>query len=311
MPRLLHHDALRRLCAKALASGATRTSVTTLEWDLAGQCQSPVSAELCARPEANDASSGIWDPASRAKYYHWSPGRPQTMILRLTTKCRKCDRCRSARGALWRARAITEFRNAPRNWMGTLTLCPERRMQVVAGARRDFKLATGLDLDLEPLDVQLGAYHKICNREITLSLKRLRVKNPSFRYLCVLEQHKDGSPHYHVLLHETAVDAPIRKDQHLRAFWAWGFSKWKLCNNSPAAASYVAKYLAKSSAARVRASIRYGDPPDIILPSLLNMERLGWIADPLKGKQTIKCSVQKPDPKEKSLSLDCSARQGG
>lgn len=91
-------------------------------------------------------------------------------------------------------------------------------------------------------------------------LKRLRKahgKRGGLRYLVVMEAHKSNLPHYHILLHEVFTDYPMRKAL-LRPAWRFGFSHWKLADEK--AAPYVAKYLAKSAQARIRASIDYGNP---------------------------------------------------
>lgn len=288
-----------------------------IDWDLAGECQEPRSSEIHARPEGNlgPIPFDIDDRPDphKLRWYGWDGTQAQPLTLRLTTRCRKCDRCRSLRSAQWRARAVTEFRNAFRNWMCTLTVSPERRTVVLATCRKEFQ-KSGLDFDCEPLDIQLAAMHKVCNREITLAIKRLRERNPHFRYLFVMEQHKDGFPHYHALFHETDAEAPLRKDAHLRSFWAWGFSKWKLCDSNPAAATYVAKYLAKSTAARVRASVRYGSPPDTVLPALTRLERsmhrgLNLVAKIPSARQVSeKRNVNEPDPKNNEPKSPEAAR---
>jgi hypothetical protein len=96
------------------------------------------------------------------------------------------------------------------------------------------------------------------NKEITKFLKRLRKESGArLRYMCVAEEHADGDPHWHVLLHEVSGD--VRK-RSIQAQWKLGFSAAKLVDTSSGrAAAYPCKYLSKSIAARVRASIRYGE----------------------------------------------------
>jgi hypothetical protein len=87
------------------------------------------------------------------------------------------------------------------------------------------------------------------------------------RFLLVAEAHKTGLPHYHALIHEVDPERPVRS-RILRQQWTLGFSQCKLVaqGDETKSASYVAKYLAKSAAARVRASQGYGQNavPDVL-----------------------------------------------
>lgn len=95
------------------------------------------------------------------------------------------------------------------------------------------------------------------SREFTLFFKRLRkVTGAKIRYLLVAEQHKDGWPHYHALLHEKGVAVTKRQLEHE---WRLGFTQFKLVPlDDPHVAGYVTKYIAKQALARIRASLRYG-----------------------------------------------------
>lgn len=90
------------------------------------------------------------------------------------------------------------------------------------------------------------------------------------RVCIVAEVHKDGEPHYHALIHEPDGSFPVTS-RTLCDQWTLGFAKAKLVDTSEASRSktawYVAKYLAKSCLARVRASIGYGDTTFVIGPS--------------------------------------------
>lgn len=171
---------------------------------------------------------------------------PFTQLVR----CRQCTNCLLHRQNLWTARAMDEVRAASRTWFGTLTVRPEER----------FKYSLVADL--------LGPTRQSCDKErfrqlatligmdITKMFKRMRKAGLSFRYLLVCEAHKDGFPHFHMLLHE--VDEPIRKAS-LDGVWTLGFSNWKLVNEATQnAAVYACKYLSKSALTRVRSSARYG-----------------------------------------------------
>lgn len=139
--------------------------------------------------------------------------------------------------------------------MGTLTLSPEAHHLMLCRARQRWSARGNGDLDKEgPEDIFAQRHHAI-GVEITKFAKRVREKHKGvIRLLCVLEAHKSGLPHYHMLIHQ--CDGELLRYDDLQTQWGWGFSKWKLCD--PAAASYVCKYLTKSSLARVRASLGYG-----------------------------------------------------
>lgn len=162
---------------------------------------------------------------------------------------------------MWTARAKRETGRAARTWFGTLTLSPDAHYANLCRARMKMS-RQGLDYDLLPYGEQFVLLHNEAGREITLMLKRLRkaTKSP-FVYLCVAEAHKSGLPHYHLLVHERSHALPIRKAQ-LDAEWRIGFCKWRLVTDLRQA-TYLCKYLSKSTAARVRASVRYGEDDDL------------------------------------------------
>ena len=273
-------ERLASLIGKALAYGARRKSSTGFAWDIAGRCTAPVRRELYARPT----------PAHRAKCpapvatgdqvrdfiaqinYLFGPRKQAksdivtivggktrtTLYLDITVRCRKCERCLAMRGNQWRARAMVEVADAARNWFGTITLRPEAHhhfwMKAVQRATR-----RGFDLEAQTFAEQFQARHYAISGELTKWLKRVRKNSGArFRYLLVAEHHKTGLPHYHVLLHETEAE-PIRKAV-LDASWPFGFSKWRLIpeEDHRRRAAYVCKYLTKTNAARVRASVGYG-----------------------------------------------------
>jgi hypothetical protein len=178
------------------------------------------------------------------------------MVLRLTLKCRKCDPCRRGRQRLWSSRAKAEYDNSPRTWFGTLTLRDEEQFRFLSLARKRLD-EQGVDYDQLPFGEQFILRHQQISLELTKYMKRIRKEsNASFRYLIVAEQHKSGNPHYHLLLHEKDMFTPV-KWRTLARQWTFGFTKWKLIND-PNVATYTCKYLSKSSAARVRASLGYG-----------------------------------------------------
>lgn len=174
----------------------------------------------------------------------------------LTARCRKCEACLAHRRRLWTARAVDEIEAARRTWFGTLTVSPEQRFALTMRAEKA-RLRAGRETvssltapeQFELLSSELGS-------EVTKWLKRVRDVAPGpLRYLLVMEAHKDGFPHAHILVHE--VGEPIAK-RMLQAKWRFGFSHFKLVGDDPGAATYVCKYLAKDALARVRASQHYG-----------------------------------------------------
>lgn len=172
----------------------------------------------------------------------------------LTAKCRKCDECRKDRQEHWALRAASEIRASPRTWFGTLTISPQWHERFAAAARlRSERRGNGV-FEALPLDRQLHERHRVIGVELVKALKRLRKKH-QFRFLMVLEAHVSGLPHYHMLLHE--INSEVRK-RELDQIWQFGFTKWRLVSEDGNEAWYVAKYLGKNSAARVRASLRYG-----------------------------------------------------
>ena len=145
-----------------------------------------------------------------------------------------------------------------RTWFLTLTLSPEAHFKHRLLAYQRLR-AKGEEFDRLDAERQFRELVTEANREITLYLKRVRKESGApLRYCLVAERHKSGLPHFHALLHEVG-DGAVRA-KTLKRQWRLGFSQCKLVAQSDEnkAASYVAKYLSKSAAARVRASKGYG-----------------------------------------------------
>ena len=193
------------------------------------------------------------------------------MTIQIDVRCRKCENCLRKRAAHWRIRALAEYRAAEavgaRTWFGTLTLAPEHRMKVLNLCRKGkFRVPNweqGIDFDALSENDKFRAKHAVISEELTRFVKRVRKNSKAvIRILVVAEAHKDGEPHYHLLLHETQPETPVRQ-RVLTDAWKWGFSSFTLCRDNRQA-SYVCKYLAKSSLARVRASLDYGESHDLM-----------------------------------------------
>jgi hypothetical protein len=153
--------------------------------------------------------------------------------------------------------AIREIAKAPRTWFVTLTVRPEERLRVIYAA--DLRLAKAGITDKVP-KVVFAEQLKVLSPSVTNYLKRLRkATNCRFRYLLVWEEHADGFPHAHLLIHER-VGALTKRE--LEAQWRLGFSKPKLVGGEDLdphkAAANTCKYISKSMLCRVRASLHYG-----------------------------------------------------
>lgn len=244
-------DQIFALAKRGLAAGAIATGPISTEWDVAGRCQRPVMVEVYNYP----------DHVERKR-----TGNPHPYVVLMATKCRQCEVCLKQRAQEIARRARSELRVHPRTWFVTLTLQPEERLRVLSAARqRAFKAATP---DFDALSAR-ERFRMLCDVSSPLStrwLKRVRKEcsvlneqNTPLRYLLVTEAHKDGFPHWHLLLHECDPVLPCRK-RTLQDQWTHGFSQAKLCDGTdPKVAWYVCKYLAKSALTRVRVSLHYGE----------------------------------------------------
>lgn len=243
--------------------------------DLSGNCQSPVmvcltglrSQELGWLQMLTDATA--WPGTDFAPGVGWIGDPPDVSMERyggvrnvdIAVRCRKCPACLKARAALWRGRMVAETASANRTWFITLTVDPARQSYCRNVARAAIA-EQGLIWDrLEP-DDRFNQQCKPLVAEFQRFMKRLRKRSgASVRYCLVVERHKSGDPHLHLLLHEREGVARWRD---IDAAWAWGFHKSNLvqAEDARAAANYAAKYLTKSAANRIRASRHYGGTAD-------------------------------------------------
>lgn len=249
-------DRTRLLAVKALGAGGELVSTSgNVRWDISGSCMAGYSRVRHARPETDRP---VPSPATEGSAV--GPKKPvnEFCMVELITRCRKCEACRKARQRLWRLRMSSELGLAQRNWFGTLTLSPEWHATMWERARVRYDRRE-VDVDTLPSDVQFRVRTIECQAEITRWLKRVRKGDRTqLRYVVVAEAHKNGLPHFHCLVHELPGRAPVRH-QTLKAQWRLGFVNFKLVPvGDTRAAAYVAKYLAKSALARIRASIQYG-----------------------------------------------------
>lgn len=208
----------------------------------AGDCLRPIEIAYRGLPDPERVKLRL-EPNSRA-------------IARYDARCRKCEPCLTHRRRLWTARAIAECAVASRTWFGTLTFAPVERVKHLYRAQLRRSRQTGAPWAKADEAEQFRLIVDEAGSEVTRYLKRLRKDVGRFRYLLVSEAHKDGFPHFHLLVHELATDV---KKRQLDENWHQGFAKWRLVPlGDPVGARYVCKYLNKSALTRVRASQRYG-----------------------------------------------------
>ena len=236
---LLDWSQVATLIKVALDAGGRRVSPTLFEWDVSNGCEQPVMRSFTGRPEADEGS----------RFVYIASGKRHTVTLEMWVACRTCARCMRRRRRMWTMRAAAEISQAHRTWFVTLTLRPGQVFLCETVARkRDIRY------DERSQDEQDKARFAVIVEEIQRFLKRIRKNSKAkLRYICVQELHKNGNPHYHLLIHE--VEGTLTKAV-LQSAWSYGFSQAKLAD--PKTAIYVCKYLTKSQGARVRASLGYG-----------------------------------------------------
>lgn len=246
MTRRVHRRSVVDLRRHAAANGAEHSALTASHWDLSNGCTDPRRVEAKGRKDPEGVS-------------HRNP----SIHVDLDVRCRKCTACLKARAWQWTCRAKWELLIAPRSWFGTLTLRPDEQYRALLVASRKLGIRSVDINELTPVQL-FNARHNAIQPELTKWLKRIRKESGGpLRYLLVAEPHKSGLPHYHILIHERHQDYPVRHAT-LSKQWPHGFTNFKLVDG-PEAAHYVAKYLSKSAAARVRASVRYGREGELLM----------------------------------------------
>ena len=202
--------------------------------------------------------SGIGLPRATTAMNEWRWGRPKGPIpIEFDTRCRRCENCLKHRRRLWTARAIDELRASTRTWFGTLTIEPWQRFQYTLQAATLAKRAGHGEWRCLERQTKFRFLVQAIGPDITKFFKRVRRKSGApIRYLLVSEAHKDGFPHFHLMLHEQ--DGPVRK-AFLEEEWLVGNSHWRLVPTHDAkTAYYICKYLSKDAQTRIRGSVRYG-----------------------------------------------------
>lgn len=241
----MHRERLMRMVTDALDRGhATQLSSTVWEIRNAGRCKFPVTREFWSSYDQEDARRRV-------------VGNRAVLTVICELRCRKCDTCRKERQVKWAMRARAEYAAAARTWFGTLTVDPEHHMRALSHCRVK-EARSGVDYDALALNEQFRLLAAVHLKECSNYLKRIRKNSGSaVRFLLVAERHKSGQPHFHMLLHEVSELQPVRKAL-LDKEWPLGFTHWRLVHDEKAA-GYVCKYLGKNTAARVRASLSYGE----------------------------------------------------
>ena len=179
-------------------------------------------------------------------------GKHARPMLDTWVRCRRCPACLKQRRNVWSARARHEIGMHPRTWMLTLTCAPQAHLRQLMLAESNAR-RRGVDPGEWTPDEVFAQRWGEFGKEVTKYLKRLRATGAHMSYLQVVEAHKSGLPHVHMLIHERSGVTYRRLTDN----WLLGFSHAKLVEG-PEAALYVTKYLMKSALARVRASLHYG-----------------------------------------------------
>lgn len=260
MKRPMPYSAGARTLGEKLVSGARleRKGVVSWEIDAAGSCENPVGFSQTYR-----GGSGVAERRRRNRH------GDRALFLDGTGRCRQCDACRRYRRAVWRNRCYDELGRASRTWWGTLTMRPEVRSLVTTEAMVA-SYSSGVDYAALS-DADRGQrVGRVFGQRVQQFLKRVRkVSRAKLRYMLVGEQHADGYPHVHILLHEASKPCAKRV---LEGAWRDGFSKWRLVqaddNSRLKVSAYITKYMLKSSGARIRASRRYGSTNSVVASGL-------------------------------------------
>jgi len=263
-------ESLKRLADRAMQHGATRVDGTnSLEWDVGAYCDDPVARSLHAR--------GYKKGLLRQTKWADKPGSLTVHMRGLP--CRKCGKCLFIRASQWQDRAVKELAWSSRTWFVTLTLNPAWQTRIFYDQLTVKNSRGWRDTDFSPAD-EFRLRSVGVGKLVTKYLKQVRKPlvgetHIDPRYLCVIEKHKTGLPHVHMLVHQASSAAITyrRLEQH---WLKYGFFHAKLVNDDQqGAASYVTKYATKDVASRIRASQHYGrgdwllDELDECLASLL------------------------------------------
>lgn len=256
-------DTAQRVAYQALTRNGDRRSIVRFEWNVAGNCQSPVYREMFSRPSAAhrrplSESDAIRHPLvlavlkafpgstvgdvkvpvfNESRYIVVDPKKGSVPVLvEITARCRKCDACLRVRSREWARRSRLEIAQSVRTWWGTLTLSDDTLFKALAVTRRRLSRGGTVFEDLTT-DQRFAEVVATLSRDLTLYLKRVRKQSgAALRFIAVWEAHPEREPlapgvpcpHVHALVHECDAAKPVRK-RVLDGQWkALGFSRWRL-----------------------------------------------------------------------------------
>lgn len=251
MTKKISVRALQHAEATFIVKGKTRGDLH----EVAPWCNAPRVIQIATKKGA------IPNVVRNAKNMTQLVGRAE---LNIAGACRRCAGCLTHKRKLWTARAYGETTRSTRTWFGTLTFRPELHDEALRACYAKL-WDDGLEYGQLTEAQQLAVNAEVLYGPVQRFLKRLRKGDEDFgpakfRYLIVPEPHKSGLVHFHALLHEWDIDAPLRKAQ-LEAQWRAGVSHWRLVDTGEKrAVYYVCKYLSKEAEYKPRSSKRYGDP---------------------------------------------------
>lgn len=244
------------LYTRASESGTLISNGITNVWVLSRKCENPVlrtvsSVFLYDTIKSAHSKHGM-HPLAESGFFKYPFHGERTVYMDIEVSCRKCRPCIKLKSYLWSERMKRELLNAPRTWWCTFTYNPRYRAELLFRSSPEAGRETTARLT------------DLVKQDMTKMLKRLRKAGLKIRYFAVMEHHKDGFPHLHMLLHEQVRGEVTHRI--LTNHWPFGFVKCKLVNLTlPDSASkvsrYVAKYMTKTADARVRASLKYGQIP--------------------------------------------------
>lgn len=194
--------------------------------------------------------------ASRASAIklHGSCNRPRAIHKSegvILVRCRTCSCCINYRRRQWMIKSCVEAHRAERTWFVTLTFRRYSR----------YWLEQEAGILHSPMDVAYALTSPM--------IKAVRKKSAApLKYISCVEEHKDGSPHLHMLLFQTTTKKVLYR--HIVKSWRYGFAAAKLA--TPSSAYYVCKYLGKQmkSGSRIRVSRPFGrqDPDELYSESI-------------------------------------------
>lgn len=255
------YAAWRRLARNHPVGGSRPDGTVRVE--VSGNCSAPVHAER----------------------RYWNIDATQHRHAVFTLPCRKCAACLKRRSRFWAARVSTECRQAERTWFVTLTVSPEQRARL-AMVSHHYQRGRGVKWADLSGDGAFRALHRTLSGEVTRYMKRVRERAEGpLRFCLVAEQHKDGYPHFHAVIHEP--NGSLVRYREVVEPWHLGFAHAKLvpADEAGAVGAYVAKYLTKSPLGRVRASRGYGHPT--VLPQHSSASKPRGVVDPRRGERPL------------------------